>query len=742
MIGEPLTDPRFGALLESAPDGIVVVDPSGGIVLANRAAEAMFGFAGGELVGRGVDELVPEGRRAGHAALRAGYDRDPQTRPMDVGLDLSGRRCDGAEFPVEISLSPLPGADAGLVIAVIRDVTERRALESERLELARAQVARSEAAAEARRLNGVQSVTDAALAAVSLDAQMDAMLEPVRAALAAQCVSIRLRGRADGVGTGEPGARYSVSSPLRLRGERIGEVSAGRGDAPFGVEEEAMLDRIAERIALAVGQGRAYETTRAAEARLRDILGDVAGIVWEADEPDRRRFSFVSDGAQSLLGHPTSAWTGQDGLWMEMLDPADRAATLQRARTEVGAARDHELEYRVRAADGRTVWLRDRVRIARAPSGAVRMHGLMIDVTERRELEERLMHAQKMQAVGQLAGGIAHDFNNMLTAIIGYSNLLAARLAEEQDRGDLAQIERAAKRAQALTEQLLSFSRRCEPTSELVDLNELVAGVEPMLSRLIDEDIELVVSLAEHALLVEADRAQLEQVLVNLVINARDAMSGNGRIVVELDRRAGSGIVRVIDSGEGMPPEVQSRVFEPFFTTKPQGEGTGLGLATVYGIVDHAGGRIEIESELGTGTVVTVVLPVAETDDVGNGTEGGVVLVVEDELALRQLVTRVLEREGLRVVSARNGREALDLLQRLGGQIRLLLTDVVMPEMGGPELVAHVAARWPHISVIYSSGYTDSCLAGRGVNQDAVELLRKPYTIEQLRERVAQSLAG
>ena len=425
-----------------------------------------------------------------------------------------------------------------------------------------------------------------------------------------------------------------------------------------------------------------------------------------------------------------------------MLDPEDRAATLLRARAEVSADRDHELEYRLTTADGRTVWLRDRVRMSRGPSGASRMHGLMIDVTERRELEERLMQAQKMQAVGQLAGGIAHDFNNMLTAIIGYSNLLAARLGGDEDRGDLAQIERAATRAQALAEQLLSFSRRREPTSELVDLNEMVAGVRPMLGRLIDEDIELDISLAEHALLVEADRAQLEQVLVNLVINARDAMAGGGRLVVELDRRAGSGIVRVIDSGAGMAPEVRSRAFEPFVTTKPHGEGTGLGLATVYGIVNHVGGQIEIESELGTGTAVTIMLPVADTDEVHAGPEGVVVLVVEDELALRQLVTRVLEREGLRVVSARNGREALELLQRLGGQVRLILTDVVMPEMGGIELVERVAVSWPHVRVIYSSGYSDGRLTGRGLDENAVELLRKQYTIEQLRERVARSLAS
>ncbi len=590
----------FEALLESAPDGILVVDSAGRILLGNRSAESIFGYERGELQGIAVDELVPERFRAGHARHRHDYAADPHTRPMGIGLDLFGRRRDGAEFPVEISLSALPGEGETLVITVVRDVTERRALEAERVELARAQAAEAEAATEAQRLRGVQEVSDAALGTVSLPELLRAMLEPVRRALAADAAAVQLREQADEAAIGPEAARHWLRSPLRLHGERIGDLTAGRcDDRPFTPDDELMLERLAERIALAVGQSRAYEATRAAEARLREILGDVAGIVWEADEPDRRRFSFVSDGAESLLGHPIGSWLTEDEFWVGILDPADRDTTLARAAEAIRRGADHELEYRIRAADGRTLWMRDRVRIIRSPSGGLRMHGLMTDVTERRDLESQLLQAQKMQAVGQLAGGVAHDFNNMLTAIIGYGSLLAARIEDEHDRADLLQIDKAAKRAQALTEQLLSFSRRRDPRHELVDVNELVAGVQPMLRRLIDEDIELSIALAPQTVLVEADPSRLEQVLVNLVINARDAMSAGGRLRVEIESRGGEAVLQVIDDGAGMSPEVRARVFEPFFTTKAPGKGTGLGLATAYGIVDEAGGRIELESDRG-----------------------------------------------------------------------------------------------------------------------------------------------
>jgi PAS domain S-box-containing protein len=751
------------ALLDAAADGILVVDADGQILLANRCADQMFGYPAGALVGMSVDTLVPDRFRHSHHRHRHGYHGDPHARPMGAELDLFALRADGGEFPVEISLSALR-TDAGLrVITIVRDITERRALEGE---------------AEALRQRSLQAVSDAALRNLAPDRLLPAVVEPVAEALDADVVAITIRepetdtlrvravrglppelvgtgvamgeGVAGRIAAGGPTVFHDahelvderwrehipselIGAPLVLTDEVIGTVVVGR-ERRFREEQAAMLARLSERIALAVGQGQLYEAAQAAESRLREIVGDVDGIVWEADDALRRRYSFVSDAAESMLGYPTAAWTDREEFWRHIIDSVDRDEIMTRAADPAA----HELEYRVRRADGGVVWLRDRVRVS-GPDGRAR--GLMVDVTERRELENNLLHAQKMQAVGQLAGGIAHDFNNMLTAIIGYSGLLAARLQDSENLEDLAEIERAAKRAQGLTEQLLSFSRRQGPRSELVDLTELVAGLEPMLRRLIDEDIALGLTLESTSVLVEADPGRLEQVLVNLVINARDAMPAGGTLAVSVEARDRRAALTVRDTGSGMDDHTRSRVFEPFFTTKPPGRGTGLGLATVYGIVDQAGGSIAIESTVGQGTEITVLLPmmVPEPEE---SKRLPTVLIVEDEAALRKLVRRVLERDGKRVLEASNGNEAMVVLEREAEAIDLMITDVVMPGMSGPELVEHVSTRWPDLRVVFSSGYTDSRLAGRGLEESGVDILRKPYTVEDLRRRVEVELAG
>jgi two-component system cell cycle sensor histidine kinase/response regulator CckA len=767
-----LGESGLAAFLEAAPDGILLVDEEGTILLANQRAEELFGYPQGALEGMQVDELVPERFRRGHRGFRKGYTADPHPRPMGMELDLYGRRRGGAEFPVEISLSALR-TDAGMrVITIVRDVTERRALEAE---------------AEALRQRSLQEVSDAALRNLSPDALLGAVIQPVAKALDADLVSILLRepgeetlhvravlglpesliGRAVPIGTGiggriaQSGAASFINprelvdedlaelvpasvigTRLMLASETVGVVIAGRTKQPqFGKEQAALLGRLAERIALAIGQARLYQAAANAESRLREILDDIVGIVWEADDAQRHRFTFVSEGAEDLLGYPTEDWTETEGFWAGIVDPADRDRVMAEVANANGS--QYELEYRVRTADGRTVWLRDRVRAS--DQGWAR--GLMVDVTEQRELEANLLHAQKMQAVGQLAGGVAHDFNNMLTAIIGYAGLLSARLQERDDREDLAEIERAAKRAQGLTEQLLSFSRRQAARKELLDLAELVGGMEPMLRRLIDEDIDLALQLGARSVLVEGDPGRLEQALVNLVINARDAMPAGGtlNVIVETTSTldgARFATLRVIDTGTGMDEQTRSRVFEPFFTTKAKGRGTGLGLSTVYGVVDQAGGQIAIDSEPGKGTEVKIMLPMAPETEPEPESRLPTVLIVEDEEALRRLVRRVLEADGKRVLEAADGRAALAILDREGGEIDLLITDVVMPGMSGPELVEHVTERWPDLRIVYSSGYTDSRLAGRGFDEDSADLLRKPYTVDELRRRVAQELGA
>jgi signal transduction histidine kinase len=396
------------------------------------------------------------------------------------------------------------------------------------------------------------------------------------------------------------------------------------------------------------------------------------------------------------------------------------------------------------------------------PSGRGRLWiALIEDTTERRSLEEQFRHAQKMEAVGRLAGGVAHDFNNLLTAIIGYGRFALEEAAGPAQRRDIEEIVKAAGRAASLTKQLLAFSRRQVVEAVVVDLNLLIVDMVSMLRRMIGEDIELSTTLAASHAHVRADRSQLEQVVMNLVINARDASGPGGRIrlvtsAVDLDDAAAAGVpgltrgayvtLSVVDSGAGMTDEVKSRLFEPFFTTKPRGQGTGLGLATVYGIVVQGGGAIEVASEVGSGSTFTVYLPreqeAAQTsgralDVASRG--ASTVLLVEDEQAVRELVRIILERAGHHVVEAAAPGEALTLFESLDS-VDLLLTDVVMPGMSGFDLFHKLLERLPTLRVLFISGYTDYALFDPTISERGASFLEKPFSAEALVAKVREAL--
>ncbi|WP_396214601.1 ATP-binding protein [Gemmatimonas sp.] len=398
------------------------------------------------------------------------------------------------------------------------------------------------------------------------------------------------------------------------------------------------------------------------------------------------------------------------------------------------------------------------------------------EVEERRQLEERLLHSQKMEAVGTLAGGVAHDFNNLLTAIIGFAQLSeqhATQLEEravasidraqlQELRDDLSEVLKAADRASLLTSQLLAFSRRQKVTLRLQDVNTTVHELERMLQRLLGERVTLVTDVSPTPLWVMADNGQLTQVLMNLVVNARDAFPSGGTVHVatrSLELAPGDdgqfrtlpdgdwAVIEVRDNGVGMPPEVLSRVFEPFFTTKGLGGGTGLGLSMVYGIVSQAGGQVFVRSALNEGTTVSVLLPRAAAStchDIAapvreHRAEGELVLVVEDEAGLRRLVGEILRRKGFRVEVAANGREALDLLDEMTVSPDLVLTDVVMPRMGGRELAAELLQRGVRSPVLFMSGYQD----GEELPDDArYTCLAKPFTPDALVGKVRVALGA
>jgi PAS domain S-box-containing protein len=394
-------------------------------------------------------------------------------------------------------------------------------------------------------------------------------------------------------------------------------------------------------------------------------------------------------------------------------------------------------------------------------------HGRLVlatDITERRHLEDQFRQAQKMEAIGRLAGGIAHDFNNMLTAIIGYSELLLGQVSDQNLRKEIEEILSAGQRAAGLTRQLLTFSRRQLLQPVLLDLNEVVANIEKMLRRMIGEDLDFV-TVAEPGLgTVKADRGQIEQILMNLAVNARDAMPGGGKLTiatanVELDEayavtnpEVNPGqyvLLAVSDTGHGIDAQTQLQIFEPFFTTKEQGKGTGLGLSTVYGIVKQSGGCISVYSEPGYGATFKIYLPRADevaksidlSADVADSLEGSeTIMLVEDDAAVRSLSIQALEAQGYNVLAAENGPQALELFGPMSAVIDLVVSDVVMPGMSGAQMVSRLRESHPSAKVLYMSGYTADASIHHGMLDAGVEFLQKPFTPDGLTRRVRQVL--
>jgi two-component system, cell cycle sensor histidine kinase and response regulator CckA len=488
-------------------------------------------------------------------------------------------------------------------------------------------------------------------------------------------------------------------------------------------------------------------------AKLLSLIDALGGIVWEA-EPETFRFLFVSAEAERILGFPAQTWLDEPDFWVRHTHPDDIERCASFCRDASRRGEDHQFEYRMIAADGRIVWLRDIVSVRKWSDGSTRLVGIALDITREKqdqlELEatqEQLAEAMKMEAVGRLAGGVAHDFNNLLTVIAGYAELVSATLDTADFRSeDLGEIKRAAHRASLLTRQLLAFSRKQVLRPEVLDINSVVRDVGLIVRRLIGEDIQLVIETAPSTLPVRGDRSQLEQVLMNLAVNARDAMPKGGRLIVRTDGRDSTVYLIVTDNGTGMPQAVLDRVFEPFFTTKDVGKGTGLGLSTAYGIVKQTGGDIQVQSEMNKGTVFTISLPMAReleepgaaaVDDMPGGTE--TILLVEADDQVREVVEQVLLRLGYDVLTAADGIAAIEVCRRQQ-KISLLITDVVMPHASGPQVYGRVSAIVPDMVVLYISGYTGESVLARSVREEGVAYLQKPFTPKALALRVREVL--
>lgn len=653
------SEQRYQGLVEAAPDAMVVVDQAGNIVLVNRQSETLFGYDRSELVGRPVEILLPARHQSRHLEHRGGYVHAPGVRPMGSGLDLTARRKDGSEVPVEISLSPLRTASGLLVSAAIRDISERHAAQK--------------ALREARDLleRRVQERT--------------AELEQANAAL--QSSEAKLRLITDNMPAGM--AYIDASETYLYHNQTFADWLGLPGHRIDG-------------------------------HKVREVVGETV-------------YAEIKDKLQQVL--------------------CGKPVRFEREQKHAnGEVRRWTVRYSPHFGEH---------------GGVDGCMAMLTDITEHRQAEQALQQAQKMEAVGQLTGGVAHDFNNLLTVIMGNLQILASEVRDSPLARELIEAAtKAARRGAELNRTLLAFSRKQRLAPTLVDFNELISGMAGMLRRTLGEQIQIVVAPGPGSLRAVADAGQLETALLNLAVNARDAMPQGGKLTIEtapayLDEHYAAreidvapgpyAMLAVSDTGVGMTPDVRLRAFEPFFTTKDTGKGSGLGLAMVYGFVKQSGGHIKIYSEPGHGTTVKLYLPTSsDKHDQGappapeppqpRGSE--TILVVEDEGDVRALVCRLLAGLGYRVLTAVDGRQALEILDREPA-IDLLFTDVVLPDgVNGPDVARKVQAHGRAIKVLYTSGYTGNAIQQLDAVTAEVRLISKPYRIEELASKVRHALDG
>jgi len=516
---------------------------------------------------------------------------------------------------------------------------------------------------------------------------------------------------------------------------------------------------------IAIERDQAKADLRAAESRFRSLVERLPAITYVAELGAEGSWHYVSPQIESMLGFSPAEWLSSSTNWMDRILAEDRHIALA---AEKRFQQTHELfqaEYRMLSREGCVLWFRDEAVMLRDTDGQrLLMQGVLYDITERKRLEDELRHSQKMEAVGQLAGGVAHDFNNLLMLIQAHNERVREQLsANHPAHKDAGEIENAVLRAASLTRQLLAFSRKQVLQPMVLDLNAVLTEVAKMLDRLIGKNIELRVAPAETLWRVKADPGQMEQVILNLAVNSRDAMPHGGKLIietrnVELDEayaRSHEGVspgryvrLTVSDTGIGMDAWTQARMFEPFFTTKEPGKGTGLGLATVYGVVKQSGGWIWVTSEPERGTTFEIHLPqIEEAEKVvttsvkkvkpantPKGTE--TVLLVEDQDGIRDLVGQFLGRNGYTVLHAVDGDEALRLAGEYGDGIDLLLTDILMPNIGGRELAQRLTQVRPDMRVLFMSGYPEHSSSGDEVSGLHAAVLQKPFSMDSLARKI------
>jgi PAS domain S-box-containing protein len=748
------------ALFEHARDGILVLDASLYCVDANRAFAAMLGATIDQVVGRTAASLIHPQDLAAHPLQTDGVARDGSTLTMRRFL-----HADGSVVMGEVSVSPV---DDGTTLVVVRDASSRPSLDALRDSEARFR-------AVAENLNAGLVVTDLESRAVYVNERVCAFTGYAREELVGRSLAPLLfppyehAPHADRLGRQVAGRReqYEVEHRRKDGSSFLGEVSS----APLHDGEGRMVGTVS--VVIDVTERYEWEREMAQREHRYRMLFEVTPLPAWVYDTESLRFLAVNPAAVAHYGYTEEQFLGMTILDIRPPDEVQRVISQVRARKGAGG-QSRGWGYRHRKADGTLIDV-EIISHAFDFDGRQARIVLVNDVTEQsrmrrreREVEAQLVQAQKMEAVGRLAGGVAHDFNNLLSIVLSAAEALEDDLPKATKlREDVSDIRQAVERGAALTRRLLAFGRKEVHAPALVDVNEVVASVQRLLARVLGGAVRLQVRKGVDHAYVLADPSQLEQVLVNLAINARDAMPKGGTLVIattmrELEREAVAlGVlpgpyvsIEVSDEGVGMDETSLARAFEPFFTTKGPNQGTGLGLPTVYGIVKQSAGAVTMASRVGEGTQVTVYLPRAEAPTrtgeaprariESNGRPlalaGGRVLLVEDEPRVRAQARRLLERCGYTVIEAAEGAEGERQFRAHSGEVDVVVTDIVMPVLGGVEMVARLRAEAPEVPVVFVSGFTAE---DRDLPLDVrTAFVPKPYTIATLCEAIAGVVAA
>jgi two-component system, cell cycle sensor histidine kinase and response regulator CckA len=777
-------------MFQASPDGLSIADSNHRVLLANETFVRMFDYEIPEVVGQPLENLVvPPDRLA-----ESNWVTEALTKGQRITLETQRRKKDGTLLDVSVSCAPLllDGKMAGFY-AGYHDISDRKRVEALSSALYRVAEKCSSAHDLHQFFAAVHSIVaelmyarnfyialydpasellsfpyfvdehDQAPAPKKLGQGLtDYVIRSGQALLATPEVLQAMEERGE---VGRSGSRSLdwMGVPLKVNNHTFGAlvVQTYSKNIRYGERDKEILTFVARQLASAVEIKRNEQALRRSEARYRSLVQSSAYGIYRSSLEGR--FLDVNPALIAMLGYESA----EEVL---LLDPTNDvfAHTEEHARLIEEFRRSGRLdgmEVKWKRQDGKVITVRISGRaVSSADEPADVLEAIAEDVTDRRMLEDQFRQAQKMEAVGRLAGGVAHDFNNLLMVISGYAEVMLARLEPDHVLREKAMaIQQASDRATTLTRQLLAFSRKQLLELKVVDINAIVADMERLLRPLIGENVEFITSLTPEAAHTRADAGQLEQVLMNLVVNAKDAMPAGGTLTIQTEKiavdeshRAGPTFIRpghyvmlsVTDTGSGMDKETQSRIFEPFFTTKEKGKGTGLGLSTVYGIVKQTGGYVMVRSEPGHGSTFQIYLP--QVDSVPephplplpHTTLGGTetVLLVEDEESVRQLVRETLAAKGYEVMEAENGEDGIAVAARHDGKIDLVITDVVMPGMGGRELVKQLAQSRPQTRVLYLSGYTEDAIVSEGTIESGAAFLQKPFTLQNLSRKVREVL--